>query len=237
MPSHAHGVLGISVVLRGSVEETAGRSVFHAGVASAVIKPAGTVHANRFGPEGARLLSVELEPTRIAGLLDDRGSLDQWRWFRVTRALGVATRALLDLSECAPPPDDAIESLAVELVAALDGDAEDVRGSPPPWLRAVRERLEDDFERQCLVRDLAREAGVHPVHLARRFRRHYGLSVLDYLRGVRIRAVVRALADAETPLSEIALSTGFSDQSHLTRVLRATTGITPRRYRHLARSA
>jgi AraC family transcriptional regulator len=237
MPAHAHTTLGISVVLRGFVEETAGRTTESAGAASAVIKPAGTVHANRFGPAGARLLAVEVAPERVAGLLDEHGGLGRWRWVRVTRALGVASRALLDLTSHAPAPDDVLEQLAVELVAALDGDAADVCGNPPAWLRMVRERLEEEFERRCLLRDLAREAGVHPVYLARRFRRHYGRSVLDYLRDVRVRAAVRQLADATTPLSEVALAAGFSDQSHLTRVVRAATGLTPARYRELARTA
>jgi AraC family transcriptional regulator len=237
MAAHAHDTLGISVVLRGQVEETAGRRTEVCGAASAVIKPAGTVHANRFGPRGARLLAVELAPELAAGLLDMHGCLEQWRWLRIMRAVGVASRVLLDLSSPAPPPDETVENLAVELVAALDDDANDVHGTPPAWLHRVRERLEDEFAAPCRVRELASDAGVHPVYLARRFRRHFGLSVLDYLRAVRVRAAVRALADAGRPLADVAFTTGFADQSHLTRVMRSATGLTPRRYRELARSA
>lgn len=236
MPAHSHDTLGISIVLRGALEETSGRTTEARGSGNAVIKPAGTVHDNRFGARGARLLSVDFAEWRIAGLLDARGCVDRWRWFAVTRALGVACRALRDLAAGAPAPDDAIEALAVELVAALDGDALPDHGTPPPWLRVVRERLEEEYDRPCRVRDLARTAGVHPVYLARRFRQHYGNSVLDHLRGVRVRAALRALADAERPLSEVALAAGFADQSHLTRTLSRTTGITPRAYRSLARA-
>jgi AraC family transcriptional regulator len=236
-PAHAHETLGISVVLRGTVEERAGTRTEIAGAASAVIKPSGTVHSNRFGPAGARLLAVELSPDRAAALFDEHGSLDQWRWTRVIRTLGIAGRALVDLSANEPYGDEAAEHLVVELVAALDRDVRAQRGAPPPWLRLVRERLEEEFASPCRVRDLAALAGVHPVHLARRFRTEFGLSVLEYLRTVRVRSAVRELADADRPLSEVALGAGFADQSHLTRVLRATTGLTPRRYRELARSA
>ena len=237
MPAHAHDSLGISVVLRGFVEETAGGTTEIAGVASAVIKPAGTVHANRFGPEGARLLAIDITAGRAAELLDAPGCLDRWRWVQVMRALGVATRALADLSSTSPPPDDVIGNLAVELVAALDGDTAAAGGTAPAWLWQVRDRLHDEFGRPCRVRDLASGAGVHPIYLARRFRQHFGTSVLEYLRAVRVRAAVRSLADADLPIAEVAVTAGFADQSHLTRVLRAATGLTPGGYRALARSA
>jgi AraC family transcriptional regulator len=238
MPAHAHDTLGVSVVLRGSVEETSGRTSERAGVASAVIKPPGTIHANRFGPNGARLLAVEIDEDRAAGLLDHQGTLARWRWVRVLHTLGVASRVMLELSAAAQASDGALENVAIDLVAALDDDVQRWSATrAPSWLERIRERLEDEYGQPCRVRELALEAGVHPVYLARRFRRQFGTSVLGYLRAVRLREAVRELADADRPLADIAYHTGFSDQSHLTRVLRAATGLTPLEYRLLARSA
>lgn len=238
MPAHAHDTLGISVVLRGAVEETSGRACERAGVASAVIKPPGTIHANRFGPNGARLLAVEIGEDRAVGLLDHQATLARWRWVRVLRALGVASRVMLELSAEEQASDAALENVAIDLVAALEDDVQSRSAATPPvWLARVRERLEDEYGQPCRVHELALEAGVHPVHLARRFRRQFGVSVLGYLRGVRVREAVRELADADRPLADIAYHSGFSDQSHLTRVLRAATGLTPLEYRLLARSA
>jgi len=238
MPAHAHDTLGISVVLRGAVEETSGRSTEHAGVASAVIKPPGTVHANRFGPDGARLLAVELSAERAVGLLDHQGCLDRWRWVRLLRALGVAGRGLLELSRAQQASDEALENVAIDLVAALDDDVRVWSAAiAPAWLARVRERLEDDYGRPCRVRELALEAGVHPVYLARRFRRQFGASVVGYLRAVRVRAAVRELAEADRSLADVAYHTGFADQSHLTRTLRAMTGLTPLDYRLMSRSS
>jgi AraC family transcriptional regulator len=238
MPAHAHDTLGISVVLRGSVEETSGRTSERAGVASAVIKPPGTIHANRFGLDGARLLAVDIGEERAVGLLDYQETLARWRWVRVLHALGVASRVMLELSTADQASESALENVAIDLVAALEDDVQS-RTAPtaPSWLARVRERLEDDYGQPCRVRELALEAGVHPVYLSRRFRRQFGTSVLGYLRAVRVREAVRELADADRPLADIAYHTGFSDQSHLTRVLRAATGLTPLEYRILARSA
>lgn len=235
MPAHSHETLGISVVMRGLVEETAGKRTEVAGIASAVIKPPGTVHANRFGPQGARLLAVEMSPDAAEALLGQHRFLDQWQWMRVMRALGITCRTLSDASHVRPLGRDTAENLAVELVAALDGDAPASRGAAPSWLVRVHQRLDDDFATPFRVRELASDVGVHPVYLARRFRRHYGCSILEYLRIVRLRAAMEELADGAHPLSEVAIRVGFADQSHLTRTLRATTGLTPLHFRRLAR--
>ncbi|MGH7711942.1 MAG: helix-turn-helix domain-containing protein, partial [Gemmatimonadaceae bacterium] len=52
-----------------------------------------------------------------------------------------------------------------------------------------------------------------------------------FVRRVRIERVRELLAGTTDPLSAIAFSTGFSDQSHLTRQFRAVTGMTPAEYR------
>ena len=69
--------------------------------------------------------------------------------------------------------------------------------------------------------------------LARTFRSHYGTTAGTYLREVRVRRAADALARSSATLSQIALDSGFADQSHFTRVFSAVHGLTPRRWREL----
>ena len=71
-----------------------------------------------------------------------------------------------------------------------------------------------DFEGLC------RRRGVHPVHLAARFRAHYGATVGEQIRALRVRHAMTCLQETKRPISEISLEAGFSDQSHLSRVVR-----------------
>ncbi|HKR63637.1 MAG TPA: helix-turn-helix transcriptional regulator, partial [Thermoanaerobaculia bacterium] len=84
--------------------------------------------------------------------------------------------------------------------------------------------------------DIAREAGVTPAYLARAFRRATGQTMGEYLRGLRAKRAASLLASTFESLADVALTTGFADQSHLCRVFRAQYGITPLRYRALMRS-
>lgn len=85
------------------------------------------------------------------------------------------------------------------------------------------------------VVDLARDAGVHPVYLTRRFRRAYGCSIVALRQFERVRAAAGAIADADTALSTVACDAGFADQSHLTRTFKQMAGVTPAVYRRLVR--
>ena len=78
---------------------------------------------------------------------------------------------------------------------------------------------------------LAADAGVHPAHLTRAFRRRFGRSIGSYLRLVRLEWAAHRLATSEDLLADVAGVAGFADQSHFTRLFRQHFGCTPARYR------
>jgi AraC family transcriptional regulator len=106
--------------------------------------------------------------------------------------------------------------------------------SPAPrWLARVEAQLRDGFADPISLRSLAELAGVHPVHVARVFRRHHGTTIRGFLHAQRVLHASRAIASG-TSLADAALGAGFCDQSHLTHVFKAVTGMTPVRYRQVA---
>src|SRR5687767_8883169 len=74
MSSHCHEEHGISVVLDGAVVEEAEHRSIIAAAGWTVVKPAGTYHANRFGPAPTTLLGLAFRES-----LDDEQRLT-WRW-------------------------------------------------------------------------------------------------------------------------------------------------------------
>ena len=79
--------------------------------------------------------------------------------------------------------------------------------------------------------ELAAGVGVHPVTLARAFRRTFGCTIGEYLRRLRIERAAEQLATGTQPLAEIALAAGFADQSHFSNVFRRRVGMSPSAYR------
>jgi AraC-like DNA-binding protein len=74
---------------------------------------------------------------------------------------------------------------------------------------------------------LARLLGTSPSHLSRTFRHHVGMTVSRYRNRVRVSRALAAIEDGATDLAGLAVALGFSDQAHLSRVMRAESGSTP----------
>jgi AraC family transcriptional regulator len=124
----------------------------------------------------------------------------------------------------------------LELLGLCDRDA---RGEPavPRWLRRVWDLLTERCTEALTLADLAAEARVHPGYLTCAFRRHFGCTVGEYLRRQRVTLACRHLAGSDTPLADVALLTGFADQSHFTRTFKRQLGLTPAAYRKMASRA
>lgn len=124
------------------------------------------------------------------------------------------------------------ESLRKLEQALLEGRSVTKSGCrSPQWLERVRNILEQRFAEPFKLSDIAAEVGVHPVHLAREFRKHYGSSVGEYLRKVRIEYACRELMGSNAAVTNIAFAAGFADQSHFSRTFKRLCGTTPGRYR------
>jgi AraC family transcriptional regulator len=232
--THAHDRLCLTVIARGGFDEIRGAGpALAGGPGTVVLRPRGHAHANAIGRAGALDLEIEFGGRAVAGMEAawtgaDTVALRNPR----AEAIGRAIRRELRASDRARGL--ILEGLALELlgvcVRATDRDA---RGpGVPGWLARVRERLEAEFREPLRFDRLAADAGVHPVHLARAFRAHYGDSPGAYLRRLRVRFAADELRrDPGRSLSEIACAAGFSDHSHFARVFRAETGETPSRWR------
>lgn len=200
-------------------------------------EPAGERHDNRFGPGGASVLVVQPDGGRVELLEPFAKFLDSINHFTDLRVGQIAGRLRLEIEQ----PDEitplAVEALGLELLAtaARCYRSRQAFGAPPPWLARVRECLHDASAEGRRLADLAAIAGVHPGHLTRMFRRHFGCSVGAYLRGVRLDWAARELVARGDSLARIAAAAGFADQSHFTRTFRRRFGCTPGAYRARAR--
>ncbi len=230
---HHHDRTSLTLVFQGSLHEVVGDAHEDAGPLSVVFKPAGTEHANRIGPLGAATLQLEFEPDFISGItMDEPG---EWAWAHG----GTPARRFLALFASWTGTDEGpldLEDRLFDVLAGLVGQDVDGSGLPPAWLTDLVEEVEDTFRRPRSVRDLARTASIHPVALARAHRRHFGCSLTDRVRLRRVREAVGLLGADSESLSSVAFATGFADQSHLTRVFKRETGLTPGSLRSLLRS-
>jgi AraC-like DNA-binding protein len=137
------------------------------------------------------------------------------------------------LSDPDPPPlliENLLLNIAAELTRLRTTRRRPVMGNRG-WLEAVRERLTAEFRSPPSLATLAASVDVHPVYLCQAFRSAFGCSPGEFVRRQRVEHARVQLIHSDSDISAIALSTGFSDQSHFTRQFRSSVGLPPAKFR------
>jgi AraC family transcriptional regulator len=237
LPWHRHAGATLCFVYAGGFTERFAGTTLECVPGTIKVTPAEELHSNRFGREETRGMLVEADGAVVerlghhaAGVLGQRAS------FRDEHLSWLAWRLLAEVRHPDAAAALAIEGLLLEILGGLSR-ARDLRvhGTVPRWVTQAREYLHEPGQVGS-VGELAAVVGVHPVTLARGFRRAYGCTVGSYLRRLRLVRAARRLAETDAPLAEIALAAGFADQSHFSNAFRRETGLSPSAFRRAVRS-
>jgi AraC-like DNA-binding protein len=106
------------------------------------------------------------------------------------------------------------------------------RGGLAAWqIARVRAYIDSNLHRTIHIRDLSAVARRSPAHFSRKFKLAVGDSPHAYVVRRRLERACHLMMTGAEPLSEIALSVGFSDQAHLCRLFRQAFGQTPANWR------
>ena len=237
LPNHFHERVVVGVTLAGQWDSVLGNIRLENRVGTLHVEPAEAAHANRFGNDGARVLIVQVDlrqndtAARFSPLLSRPGQI------QATEILPLATRIQRELRG----PDDlsplAIEHLGFELLITAARADRKTEWTAPAWLTRTEEYLRASLHKPPTVAELSRIAGVHPAHLARAFRVHYGMGPASYLRALRLDRAAMHLLESTRSLADIASLAGFADQSHFTRLFSKRFGLSPAKYRRLHQHA
>ena len=226
MSRHAHDYANVTVIVSGAIAEASDRGEHVGRPLSVLVKPAGTPHTDEtLGRRPVRTVSLQVPPeTRIAGDI----ARVSWSW-REDRQSTSSAMGLLRAIHGASIA--AIEEAGIALLETLVEPTQP--GTGPPWIGEVLRRLESDYDQPIRFDDLARDLGLHPVYVARAFRRHTGQSMGEYVRMLRLRDARHQLVNSERDVASIATTAGFADASHLCRTFRAAHGVSPKVFRRL----
>jgi AraC-like DNA-binding protein len=121
-----------------------------------------------------------------------------------------------------------MDALDTEIIAA---EQEQRSGLPARMLRCIEEYIDAHLEKNLRVEELASHFGYSTSYFARSFRSSVGLGPHAYVMRRRLLRAQELLASKELPLTDIAIATGFADQSHFSRRFHEMTGLTPRAFR------
>ena len=235
-PRHTHLEASFSFVLAGSYVENYGRQTALRQPSIVVFHPPQESHAVDF-ESGARILSVQFGPERFAYIRSRSVALDASASSQTEATAWLGNKIYQEFRRMDSASGLAIEGLIFEILAeAARSRISTGEKKSPRWLKQVRDFLHANFTESIILEDVARIADVHPVHLARVFRRKYNCTIGEYVRRQRIEFASQRVSASTDSLTEIALAAGFTDQSHFARTFKNHLGVTPGEYRKISRS-
>ncbi len=192
--------------------------------------PPSLTHSDEVGNSGSRMFCVELRDAYLSRtrpflttpqfVPDLCASEVTWLGLRLYRSFASETLDALELEE-----------LCGDMLERVSGSRMSEETARPAWLNRALELLHESFRNSLTLEEIAASLGVHPIHLSRVFRKHYGCTMAEFMNRLRVQYACRALASGWSDLAVVASEAGFADQSHLGRIFKSCTGQTPGKFR------
>lgn len=230
---HTHDEFGIGVIQRGAQKSLSGRGMVEAGAGDMITVNPGEVHDGiPIGDHGRSWSMLYFSQELVGGIAAD--VLEHARHVELTAPVlpsAEEARGLLALfHELTTPTRDRLsaEILLTDLVARVLCERPDVPGAPPPIARAIA-LIDDDPAADHSLGRLALECSLSRFQVLRAFEKTTGLTAHAYLIQRRI-GLARRLIARGTSLAEAAVTSGFADQSHMTRVFVGRYGVSPAKF-------
>jgi len=233
LPDHRHDRPYFCLVLGGAFREWSPSHEEGCRFGTAILNLSDAPHRDLFSSDGALCLNVDLSEDVVRQLGPSSHVEPAYH-----RTLATCTRAHTLKGKLNRDSDLAtliIHSIVLDLLADAARSAPSRGARAPLWLAQAEAILGGRLAERLTLRDLAHEVDVHAAHLARTFRKHYGMSVGEYRRHLRAARARQAIESGHRSLSHLAQACGFADQSHMTRTLRQIYGETPSTLRRKAR--
>ena len=231
LPQHSHEHAYFCLVLKGTFTEQFGGKSRTCKTATLIFHPTDESHADHFHAE-SRCFNIQMNDLWMERARQYPLSLHEPRDFRGGLLPQLAMRLYREFRRADEVSPLVVEGIALEIMGEASRRlVNKAHPHSPRWLSEVRDILREQFFKRLTVKELAQCVQVHPVHLAREFRRFYHCTIGDYVRQRRIEFACEELIESDAPLSEIAQAGGFFDQSHFSKAFKQHMGNTPQEYR------
>jgi AraC family transcriptional regulator len=224
LPRHHHGSAWFTFLFAGSYIERLSSLERCCSAGMVIWHPADLVHENNFVSNGHNL-NLVIGTEWLEGLPTDTSLPDSARSWEG----GLAYRLGLELYRSLNQ-DAQISHESVFDLISLCASSKPAYGQSR-WLPLILEWMNEDYSCTLTLGQASKQAGVHPVHVSRSFRRTLGCTFREYLTLIRLRRATDLLKRSSTSITEIAFGCGFSDHAHFTRTFKHFTGLTPTAYR------
>jgi AraC family transcriptional regulator len=237
-PAHSHENARFVFVLRGKFTEEYECKRRECQSLTMIVRPPLEKHSENYHGKGIVCLSVDVEPQWLEPLRQYNVNLDRSADFRSRNLSALIVKLSDEFAASDAASSLAIDALLLEIAVEVSRQEKKFAATSkvPRWLGDARDFIHAKYISNLTISEIASAANIHPVHLSRMFRRYHGCTIAEYIRRLRVEAASLALAESNETLAEIAVASGFSDQSHFSNLFKRLMNVTPAEYREIKRA-
>ena len=252
VPLHWHGEFEINYILSGCGEFLCANERFTAHSGDIVILPPNILHAiYPCGESSLRYDTIVFSPELLGSSDNDRCACECIRPLvsgtlgmncHITPARPYYTELMTTIENifsCAkgnsPQLDMLMRSELLRLLWLLENSGDIFRKAETDTrsetLRPVLQYIKESFREELSVEMLAKQAHLSPSYFMGLFKRTAGMSAIEYINHMRIKAACDILLSSEKTIAETAYECGFRNLSNFNKQFRRIAGCTPTEYR------
>jgi AraC-like DNA-binding protein len=228
---HYHENSYISLLIKGAYEEKNRTGNKLLGTGQTIFRPGMYNHANDFQFAGGTCFNIEFKKNGLEKLdfpLIAPAKMNLYPPGSLSSVYRLFHYFIHD------PHEDLFTELILGLFKEMGG--EPAGKTSLPWIRNVKDILENEHDAHHTLHSIAGRVFVHPIYMARAFKERTGYTVGEYQLIHKLRKTVSFLLNTGMPLNEIAFRTGFYDSAHFANSFKMMYGLSPKKFRVLAKS-
>ena len=244
---HSHDTVAeVVFVLRGHGWHRIEDTVYRTSPGDMIIKNRGVLHDERAAGGEMELICCGITDIQLRGLPQNHLADGPQQIHLPSGEHSEAVRGLLVLLERLlrnplPQSGELAQTLCASLVVLLRTLLEQAsaqKGSEmqtSALVSGMRHYIDENFERNFTLDELAERFSVSRFYASRRFRKEMGYSPMQYRLHRRLGQAQSLLTDTEYPISFIANAVGYDDANHFTQRFTKVVGVSPSEYRQKSR--
>ncbi|MCD0464253.1 AraC family transcriptional regulator [Flavobacterium sp. ENC] len=227
---HSHNNAHITLFLRGGTSEKRKNSTLDVGPGSLLFYHSDELHLNHNTLFPSKNINLEIEENVLRELQINEAIIE--KSVRNTTLTKFLILKIFKESLVADPfSGDTINMLFAQLSnpnAHLDQFEKS-----PFWVKSLKELLNDCWNENPNLQDLAQVLNLNPITISKHFPKYFGCTLGEYMRRIKINRSLSLIDSKENNLTEISFQCGFADQSHFIRTFKNQTGFLPKQFQKL----
>jgi AraC family transcriptional regulator len=198
-----------------------------------IYNPPGTTHRDRFRDLNGRFFTISISAESLRHAAEYVPLLESATAIGRGHTVSLARRLVRECRHWTGGSPLVAEGISLELLSEMGRAREPRHHRPPRWLESAKELLDRPGAEGIHISEVAASVHVHPVHLIRTFREFFQATPGEYLRRRRLDRAARLLAQGGLPLAQVAVESGFADQSHFSKAFKRQFALPPGEFRRV----